>query len=139
MIAGRNITAAAAARRPADAIGWATAQHPRFLRPQGFLTLVALGEDAVPALAEAMDRAGADRVFALTRAPIDACQLTDWVAGPEVPVASGPGAALALDASLAQAWLGDQVVLFAPQGADRNRLAALTRDAAPAEVFVITV
>lgn len=139
MIAGRSITAAAVARRPADVIGWARAQHPRFLRPQGFLTLVALGEDGLPALAEALDLAGADRVFALTEAAVDPQRLTHWVAAPDVPVASGPGAAAALDAALAQAWLGDQVVLFAAQGCDRAWLAALSRAASPAEVFVITV
>jgi hypothetical protein len=139
MIAGRTITAAAVARRPADVIGWAAAQHPRFLRPQGFLTLVALGEDAVPVLAEALDLAGADRVFALTAAPVDPRRLTDWVAAPDTPVASGPGAADALDAALATAWLGDQVVVFAPAGTAHVRLDALTRAASPAEVFVIAV
>ena len=137
MIAGRNMTAASVARRPADAIGWAAAQHPHFFRPQGFLTLVALGEGAVPALAEAMDIVGADRVFALTETPVDPCRLTDWVAAPDVLVASGPGAAQALDAALATAWLGDQVVVFAPAGIAAERLRALTGAASPAEVFVI--
>lgn len=139
MYAAHAFPAARPARNPADAIRWAQAQHPGILRPAGFLTLVALGEAALPALAEAMDLCEADTVFALTPGPVLAMRLTAWAAAPVVPVLSGPDAAAVLDRSLGLAWPGDQVVILAPLGHDSSRITQLKHRAAPAEVFVVSV
>lgn len=139
MYAAHAFPAERALRDPADALRWAQAQQPGILKPSGFLTLVALGDAALPALAEAMDLCEADTVFALTQWPVPALRLSVWAGAPAVPVLSGPDAAAVLDRSLDLAWPGDQVVILAPHGHDSGRIARLKDRAAPADVFVVAV
>ncbi len=139
MYAAHAFPAARPARDPADALCWAQAQQPGILKPAGFLTLVALGDAALPALAEALEMCEADAVFALTPRPVPAARLSVWAEVPAVPVMSGPDAAAVLDRSLGLAWPGDQVVILAPHGHDFGRIAQMKHRAAPAEVFVVAV
>ena len=139
MYAAHAFTAERPLRDPAHVIRWAQAQQPGFLKPAGFLTLVALDEAALPALAEALDVCEADAVFALTDAPVPAARLSVWGPAPTIPVLSGPDAPSVLDRSLGLAWPGDQIVIFASAQGAGTRIAALKAAAAPAEVFVIVV